>query len=78
MNLNLTSEEYHNLLIQIDVVLNARALSPLSVDVNNTEPLTPAYFLIGRRIFQYLSLVCLKCLKIALVNALKDGHIYPL
>ncbi len=46
-NALVTYEEMYTILTQIEACLNSRPLSPLSIDPNDTLPLTPAHFLIG-------------------------------
>ena len=46
-NLLLTYEEFMTVIVQIEACLNSRPLSPLSVDPNDLNPLTPGHFLIG-------------------------------
>ena len=43
----LTYEEYSTLLVEIEMVLNCRPLSPMSGDCDDLEALTPAHFLVG-------------------------------
>ncbi|CAK1598079.1 unnamed protein product [Parnassius mnemosyne] len=45
---HLTFEELSSLFAQIEAILNSRPLCPLSPSPNDFQPLTPAYFLIGR------------------------------
>jgi hypothetical protein len=44
----LTFEQLYSLIVQIEGILNARPLSPLSQNSNDLTPLTPSHFLIGR------------------------------
>ncbi|XP_067119162.1 uncharacterized protein [Centruroides vittatus] len=46
----LTLEEFLTITNQIEGILNSRPISPLSVDPDDLEVLTPAHFLIGRSI----------------------------
>lgn len=46
----LTYEEFNTVLIDIEVVLNFRPLSPISSDANGLLPLTPEHFLILERL----------------------------
>lgn len=47
---NLTYEEMNTVLVQIEGILNARPLTPLSSDPSDLTALTPSHFLIGRTI----------------------------
>ncbi|XP_066261208.1 uncharacterized protein [Euwallacea similis] len=44
---SLTYEEMYTLLVKIEACLNSRPLMPISNDINDYAPLTPAHFLIG-------------------------------
>lgn len=41
-------EEFQTLVYRVEAILNSRPISPLSVDPNDLQPLTPGHFLIGR------------------------------
>ncbi|GFV03937.1 integrase catalytic domain-containing protein [Trichonephila clavipes] len=43
----LSHEEFLNLVVQIEAVLNSRPICPLFNDTNDVETLTPAHFLVG-------------------------------
>lgn len=47
---HLNFEDFCTVLIQIEAVLNSRPLCPLTSDPDQLNPLTPAHFLIGRRL----------------------------
>ncbi|GFV86492.1 uncharacterized protein TNCV_2156851 [Trichonephila clavipes] len=49
-NLKMTLEEFLTIITQIEGVLNSRPITPLSVDIDDLEVLTPGHFLIGRPI----------------------------
>ncbi|XP_071053596.1 uncharacterized protein [Onthophagus taurus] len=49
-NASFTYENFYTLLVQIEAILNSRPLTQLSTDPNDTTPLTPAHFLIGRKL----------------------------
>ena len=44
----MTFEDFNSLLIHIEGVLNSRPLTPLSLDPNDLNPLTPSHLLLGR------------------------------
>lgn len=46
-NSSLSYEEMYTLLVQVEACLNSRPLVPISHDVNDFLPLSPAHFLIG-------------------------------
>lgn len=52
----MTYEDYSTLFAQIESILNSRPLTPLTVDPNDCETLTPAHFLIGRSFTSLLDL----------------------
>lgn len=47
---HLTFEDFNTVLIQIEAILNSCPLCPLTSDSDQLEALTPAHFLIGRRL----------------------------
>ncbi|XP_058449300.1 uncharacterized protein LOC131429265 [Malaya genurostris] len=47
-NQNFTFEELSTLLAQVAATMNSRPITPISSNVNDPQPLTPAHFLIGR------------------------------
>ncbi|GFX40076.1 integrase catalytic domain-containing protein [Trichonephila clavipes] len=49
-NIRLTYEEFLNVIVQIEGMLNSRPLVPLSSDLDDLNVLTPSHFLIGRSI----------------------------
>lgn len=49
-NVHFTYELFYRFWMQVEAVLNSRPLCPLSSDPSDVEPLTPADFLIGRKL----------------------------
>ncbi|XP_058816674.1 uncharacterized protein LOC131679947 [Topomyia yanbarensis] len=47
-NQHFTFEELSTLLAQVAATMNSRPITPISNDAHDPQPLTPAYFLIGR------------------------------
>lgn len=47
-NTNLTFEQFYTIIVQIEAILNSRPITPLSDNIDDLEPLTPAHFLIGQ------------------------------
>ncbi|GFY03852.1 uncharacterized protein TNCV_1196321 [Trichonephila clavipes] len=60
-NSKFSYEELLTLITQIEAILNSRLLAPLSSDVDDLEVLTPAHFLIGRRITAIVEPSLLQC-----------------
>ncbi|GFV84953.1 integrase catalytic domain-containing protein [Trichonephila clavipes] len=67
---NLTYQEFLIVCIQIEGILNSRALCPLSSNSDDLNALTPAHFLIGR-VYDFCSRAQFNRIK---ANALKNGN----
>ena len=52
-NTLLTLEQLETLIIEIEVILHSRPISPMSPDPNDFLPLTPAHFLIGGSLISF-------------------------
>ena len=47
-NADITDEEFHTFVVEVEGLLNSRPLTPASNDVNDNMPLTPNHFLHGQ------------------------------